>query len=278
METENIFISEKELDRIIAFVRERFAVDFSGYARSSLSRRVARFKKNIRIESADELCMLLESSSEKLRLFIHEITVNTTEMFRDPEFWRYLRQEVLPKLAEFNAIRIWHAGCSTGEEVYSMLILLYETGLIDRAKIIATDINSDVLHKTREGIFRFKDFEAYSRAYEEAGGQHDFSYYFDMNDESFAAKEFLKAPLNLKLHNLTHSTPFSKFDLIMCRNVMIYFNTALQTEVIRLFAGSLFKNGILCIGKKENIAFLESASSFRDLNPAERVYSLREKP
>lgn len=275
MEADHLFISERELDEVIALVRDQYRTDFSGYARSSLSRRVARFKTNFRLRDIEDLKAMLGSDENMIRLFIHEISVNTTEMFRDPEFWLCLRKTVLPQLQEYSAIRIWHAGCSTGEEVYSMLILLHETGLLSRAKIIATDISNDVLEKTRQGCFRQKEFENYCRAYVQAGGEQDFASYFDTNEETFCAKEFLKAPLNLKMHNLANQAPFSKFDLILCRNVMIYFSSALQSEVVHLFAGSLFKGGMLCIGKKENISLLPAAAAFSEFNQEERIYMLR---
>ena len=275
METENLFISERELEEVIAYVRDHYQTDFTGYARSSLSRRVARFKKNFRLQDFDDIKEMLASDENMIRLFVHEISVNTTEMFRDPEFWLFLRQHVLPQLQDYSAVRIWHAGCSTGEEVYSMLILLHEANLLSRAKIFATDISNDVLGRTRQGAFRQKDFEAYCRAYVQAGGEQDFASYFDFIDEQFSAKEFLKAPLHLKMHNLSSQAPFSKFDLILCRNVMIYFSSALQSDVVTLFAGSLFKGGFLCIGKKENIGFLPAAAAFNVFNQEERIYTLR---
>lgn len=275
MEDALFFVPDEEVEAMVALLREKYSLDFSGYARTSLRRRLSRFKTMFRLRGTDELRFFLEESQEHLKLLVHEITVNTTEMFRDPEVWHYLRHSIIPGLADHNNIRIWHAGCSSGEEVYSLLILLEETGLLAKSKVYATDINEDVLALASEGRFRRKDFELFEMNYRLAGGTRDFASYFRPDGDHLIAREELRSPLHLKRFNLVGARAFSKFDIIFCRNVMIYFNAGLQKEVLRLFASSLFKSGLLVIGKKEIIlSQTDDEDLFSPKNLTERIYAL----
>ena len=268
-----VLIEEKELKEIADFLLAKYRLDFSNYTKTSFGRRIARFYNIHALNNVTDLISYLEREEGGLTLFINEVTVNTTEMFRDPEFWKFLRFELIPTFSELNSIRIWHAGCSTGEEVVSMIILLTELNLIEKAKIVGTDINSEVLTKTQRFEFRSKELEVYQKNYLESGGTGMLSEYFIQQGESLLLKdEFKPANILFKLHNLAIDEPFSKFDLILCRNVMIYFDEVLQSKAVKKFKQSLFKKSYLAVGRKENISFLPESSELNCINSKEKVY------
>ena len=269
---EDVFINEAELEGILNLLQKEYKSDFSDYARTSLRRRMSRIKKLYNLHSLNDVERFLAAEPENLNTFIAEITVNTTEMYRDPEFWKQLRTGILPELEQYNNVRIWHAGCSSGEEPVSMAILLHELGLFSRAKIYATDINRTVLKRSAEVCYRIKDFKQAKENYIASGGTGDFDSYFTFSEEFFYLRNDLRTAFYFKLHNLVKDEPFTKVDLILCRNVMIYFNTALQSRAVRIFAESLFKGGHLAIGEKENIALLEEMKFFTQKNANKRIY------
>jgi chemotaxis protein methyltransferase CheR len=187
--------------------------------------------------------------------FVEQVTVNVTEMFRDPEFYATLRKQIFHQIAAKPFIRIWHAGCSTGEEVYSMAIMLHEANLLDKTIIYATDINPEVLERAREGIFPASQMRQYSENYIAAGGKNDFSAYYTARYDRVLFSEFLKKKVVWSTHNLVSDSSFNEFQLILCRNVLIYFDKDLQQKVLRLFDASLEHLGFLALGAKETIRF-----------------------
>lgn len=275
---EIVFIEDSELEKAVALLLNKYSLDFSNYAKTSLSRRLARVYKLFYLQNADELDNFLQKEKSNLPLFINEVTVNTTEMFRDPEFWKFLREYLVPKLMDYNPIRIWHAGCSSGEEVMTMAILLHELGCSGRSKIFATDINLDVLEKTKRSSINVKDLDLFKKNYIESGGQNEFTDYFNVTGSVAVLKDEYK-PGNIiyKKHNLATDAIFSKFDLILCRNVMIYFDEILQSRVVKLFKESLLKKSYLAIGRKENISFLEEGKELLCVNAKEKIYQLIDK-
>lgn len=247
-------ISDQELDLLITEVYHYHGYDFGGYSRASFRRRVERICQLDRL-SFGELLSVIRTDSVYFNRVLQEITVNVTEMFRDPLFYKVLRTEILPTLRSKPFIRIWHAGCSTGEEVYSMAILLQEEGLLGKSLIYATDLNQSVLETARKGVFPLRLMKEYAENYRNSGGKEDFSQYYTANyglalfDESFSKKMIFSQ------HNLVSDRSFNEFDLILCRNVMIYFDKELQDHALQLFDDSLATLGYLALGTKETLKF-----------------------
>ncbi|RRA97984.1 CheR family methyltransferase [Larkinella rosea] len=265
-------ISTEELEEIILLVRKQYGYDFGDYARASLQRRVIRCMQKAGCLTAYELKYQLTNDSRFFTWFIESLTVNVTEMFRDPAFYKELRNNVLPKLASYPTIKIWHAGCSTGEEVFSMAILLHEVGLLNRARLYATDLNPANLERARQGIVPLQNMKEYTSNYIQSGGIRDFSsYYTARYDNAIIHKEYRKN-LVFATHNLATDQVFNEFQLVCCRNVLIYFNRTLQNRVMTLFSNSLSPLGYLALGMKESLLFSEARHQFDVVSPAVRIY------
>lgn len=248
-------IKDYEIDILLEDIYRDYGYDFLQYSRASIKRRINRIMTNDRLASFAELRFALKHNSDFLQHFVEEITVNLTEMFRDPLFFRQLREEILPQLGTYPLIRIWIAGCSTGEEAYSMAILLKEANLDHKSLIYATDINPRVLETARNGVYPLSQIKTYSENYIESGGKQDFSSYYTANYELAKFNAELKRKMILSTHNLVSDTSFNSFQLILCRNVLIYFNKDLQERVFKLFDASLENLGYLALGSKETIRF-----------------------
>lgn len=206
-----------------------------------------------------------------LRL-LSDLTIHVTEMFRDPAVFRSFREHVVPLLRTYPFIRIWHAGCSTGEEVYSMAILLKEEGLYDKTRIYATDMNEHVLDSAKGGVFPIERMQTFTRNYQEAGGKEAFSQYYTAKYDSALFHSELKANIVFAQHNLVTDRSFNEFNVIFCRNVMIYFNKELQNHVHSLLYESLSTFGVLALGTKESITFTRHADAYEELCPQSRLY------
>jgi chemotaxis protein methyltransferase CheR len=265
-------ISEQEVTLLLNDVLEKYGYDFTSYAPASINRRVNHLFHTDRFPSFAEYRYRIISDPAYALRFVEEITVNVTEMFRDPSFYRALRKEVLPVLATYPVIRIWHAGCSSGEEVYSFAILLQEAGLLQKAVIYATDINTGVLEKGRKGIFPLSQMQQYSRNYIDAGGREDFSSYYTANYEYAKFRGYLGEKIIFSPHNLVTDGSFNEFQLIICRNVLIYFNKKLQDRVLTLFSDSLEQLGFLALGSKETLHFTSVTNKFRQLENKEKIW------
>lgn len=271
MNRQDIEISD--LRRITELVKEQYKYDFTNYAMSSFRRRILRIMELYKFGSADLLIKRLKDDRSFFDEFIAEITVNVTEMFRDPPFWRELRDNVIPNiLLNHNTISIWHAGCSSGEEVFSMAILLKEMGILDKAKIIATDIDKVILEKAKKGHYSMKNMELNEKNYIRFEGKHNFKDYFKEENGKAVMDKSLIQNVSFREHDLVQGVVFNKFDLILCRNVMIYFNQNLQNEVLKKHHESLFKYGYLVIGSKESLIWCEIANKFIVVNNEEKIY------
>ncbi|MCU7614091.1 protein-glutamate O-methyltransferase CheR [Chryseobacterium sp. GMJ5] len=255
-------VRDEDVENLIKDVYELYGYDFSLYSRASFKRRVNRICLIDRFTSFAELRYTIISDPEYLKRFIEEITVNVTEMFRDPEFFKTLREKVLPQLGTYPLIRIWVAGCSTGEEAYSMAILLKEANLYHKALIYGTDINPSVLETARAGIFSMQQMKVYSENYMLSGGKRDFSDYYTANYDNVKFDKSLKEKLILSTHNLVSDSSFNSFQLIICRNVLIYFDKPLQERVFKLFDASLENLGYLALGSKETLRFSNLDKSY----------------
>jgi chemotaxis protein methyltransferase CheR len=209
---------------------------------------------------------------------ILEFSVAVTEMFRDPTFYVSVRKNVIPYLKTFPFIKIWHAGCASGEEVYSLAILLQEEGLYERSTIFATDFNEVILEKAREGIYPLKDIRQYSANYARAGGQASFSDYYHAQYDSAIIDRTLKRNITFASHNLVTDGVFGEMHLIFCRNVLIYFDRPLQDRVLQLFDESLEHGGFLCLGTKESLDFSSVSGHFKGADTQEKIYQKRLLP
>ncbi|WP_295220561.1 protein-glutamate O-methyltransferase CheR [uncultured Chryseobacterium sp.] len=248
-------IKDDEVEHLIKDVHDMYGYDFSEYSRASFKRRVNRICLIDRFTSFAELRYTILNDPEYLKRFIEEITVNVTEMFRDPQFFKDIREKILPQLGTYPLIRIWLAGCSTGEEAYSMAILLKEANLYHKSLIYGTDLNPSVLETARAGVFPLQQMKLYSENYIQSGGKKDFSDYYTANYDSVKFDKSLQEKLILSTHNLVSDSSFNSFQLIVCRNVLIYFDRGLQERVFRLFDNSLENLGFLALGAKETIRF-----------------------
>jgi len=265
-------IKEEELDILITELFEKYGYDFSNYARASLKRRVNRILVIDRLPSFAELLYKVKNDGDYCNHIVQQLTVNVTEMFRDPLLFKTIREQILPVVATHPFIRIWHAGCSTGEEVYSMAILLEEANILHKSLIYATDLNSTVIENIKRGIFPLAQMKQYSENYIAAGGKKDFSDYYTAKYEWAKFHDRLKEKMVVATHNLVSDRSFNEFQIIMCRNVLIYFDKTLQDRVLNLFDSSLEKLGFLILGSKENLRFSAIAPQFTQLAQKEKIW------
>ncbi|HEX2607485.1 MAG TPA: protein-glutamate O-methyltransferase CheR [Flavisolibacter sp.] len=264
-------IREEEVHILLTDLQEVYGYDFHDYSKASLRRRINRLFALDKFPSFAELRYRLKNDESYLKRFVEEITVNVTEMFRDPGFYQVLQKEIIPLLATYPLIRIWHAGCSTGEEVYSMAILLQEANLLHKSLLYATDLNPDVVEKARSGIFPLSQMKQYSENYLESGGRKEFSSYYTSRYDRVQFDRSLSSRMIFATHNLVSDRSFNEFQLIMCRNVMIYFNKELQDQVLQLFDQSLETLGFLALGAKETLRFSTIARNYKQQDK-ERIW------
>ena len=254
--------NDEYVEMILADVLEVYGYDFTGYSRASLKRRMIRLYEMDKFVSFAEYRYKINNDPGYFRRFLEEITINVTEMFRDPEFYFELRKEVLPRLGTYPFIRIWIAGCSTGEEAYSISIFLKELNLLHKSLIYATDINSAVLENAAKAMIPLSKLKLYTENYIDAGGAADFSDYYTANYSLGKLKDELKSKIIFSTHNLVTDNSFNEFQLILCRNVIIYFDRPLQNQVFELFDGSLEKFGYLALGTKETLDFSSVSKNY----------------
>lgn len=265
-------VEDIEVELFIHAMRRRHGYDFSEYAPASLKRRVQQLVRTHDTGSISELNRRLLHETGFVTRVIEGLSVPVSEMFRDPPVFRALRDKVLPVLASYPEINIWQAGCAHGQEVYSLAILLEEAGLYDRTRIYATDFNDAALHTAAEGIYATRDARDWSRNYLEAGGLKSFSDYYSARYEFIKLDQRLRRNVTFFNHNLVTDEVFCEAHLILCRNVLIYFNNALQDRTLALFRDSLVRGGFLCLGTRENIDFSPAAASFNDIDAGLRIY------
>ncbi|MBB2146177.1 protein-glutamate O-methyltransferase CheR [Pedobacter sp. LMG 31464] len=258
-------INDEQVEVLITDVLEQYGYDFTGYSRASLKRRLLRLFGLDKQVSFAEFRYKIGNDSTYFKRFVEQITVNVTEMFRDPAFYKALREKVLPKLGTYPFIRIWLAGCSTGEEVYSMAIVLKELNLLHKSLIYATDINPTVLEKAAQGMFPLSQMKQYSENYIASGGTKDFSSYYSANYSLAKFDNELKTKMIFSTHNLVSDHSFNEFQLILCRNVLIYFDRDLQFKVLQLFDNSLENLGYLALGTKETTDFSPISKRYKRL-------------
>ena len=265
-------IDEIEIKLLAEAIFLRYGYDFRGYSEASFRRRVLHVLRKMRLETVASLQHDVLHKPELFATVIPELTVGTSEMFRDPSFYATLREQILPVLKTYPTFKIWHAGCSTGEEVYSLAIMLREAGLTDKAIIYATDINQTALKLAREGIYSIDRMRQFTTNYQKSGGQQTFGDYYTVAYGAARLDPSLRSNIVFFDHNLVTDDVFSETHLILCRNVLIYFNRDLQSRVLDLFLRSLCYKGFLGLGSKESIKFLQGNEVFEDVAPSEKIY------
>jgi chemotaxis protein methyltransferase CheR len=261
-----------EIDLLLEGIYRHYGFDFRSYAYSSLKRRLWKRIEAEGLPTISELQNLVLHDSAAMERLLFDLSVTVSAMFRDPGFYRVFRQKVVPLLRTYPFIRIWHAGCSTGEEVYSMSILLEEEGLYDRARVYATDINEVVLARARDGIYPLDRMQEYTQNYLKAGGVRSFSEYYTAKYDSALFSPALKRNVVFSQHNLVTDRSFAEFNVILCRNVMIYFDRELQERVHKLFYESLPVYGVLALGSKESLRFSKYESCYEAVDAREKIY------
>lgn len=262
-----------ELRKLTQVIKDKYDYEFKDYAMSSFKRRIKRVLDLYKFKNVDKLINVLENNPDFFEEFVSEITVNVTEMFRDPTFWKVLREQIIPNiLLNHNKITIWHAGCSSGEEIVTMCAVLDEIGALDKAKIIATDIDTAIISKAKSATYSMKNMDVNSKNYAKYGGIRSLEYYYKESGGEAVIHKSLLENVSYRKHDLVQGAVFSKFDLVLCRNVMIYFNQTLQNMVLNKLHESLFKYGYLAIGSKESLIWCEIANKFIVVNNEEKVY------
>jgi chemotaxis protein methyltransferase CheR len=266
-------VEKIELEGLLHAIWRRYGYDFRHYVPASLARRVQRAMQAESVGSLSALQERILREPACMQRFITHLSIHVTAMFRDPEFYRTLRTDVLAMLRALPFVRIWHAGCATGEEAYSLAILLEEEGLYDRCRIYATDISDDLLVRARRGIYSLEIIRRATRNHHASGGRSDFSSFYRADHESGIMRESLRRNIVFASHNLVSDASFNEFHLILCRNVMIYFNQELRERVLELLHASLAPGGVLGIGARESIEFTERARFYEAVgDPAVRLY------
>jgi len=264
-------LEKMEIELLLEAIYRHYGFDFRSYAFSSIRRRIW---KRINAEGLNNVTALQERvlhDSNVMERLLLDLSINVTAMYRDPGFYRAFREDVIPLLRTYPFIRIWHAGCSTGEEVYSMAILLEEEGLLARSRLYATDINEVVLQQARAGIFPLERMQEYTENYIKAGGKRSFSEYYTAKYDGALFSPALTEHVVFSQHNLVTDRSFSEFNVILCRNVLIYFDKSLQARVQGLFYDSLVHFGILGLGSKESLKFSQYEACYEQI-AAEKIY------
>lgn len=267
MENETI-----EIQLLLEAIYLKYGYDFRNYAKASLNRRLAQ---RLKLSGLDNYCQLTHRilyDERFIETLIHDLSINVTEMFRDPHFYKVLRHEIIPLLATWPSLKIWVAGCSTGEEIYSLAILFKEEDLFQRTRFYATDFNETVLHKAQKGIYPVQRIQHYTANYQQSGGTGSLSDYYTAHYGSVLMDPALKANILFATHNLATDKSFNEMQFISCRNVLIYFDKKLQRRVLQVFYDSLCHGGLLALGDTECLVKSEYLDKFEEISAAEKIY------
>ncbi len=261
-----------ELNLLLEAIQERYGYDFNDYAKASMIRRVKKYMETLEVSHISDLIPLFLHDGRAFHQFVKSLSVVVTEMFRDPDVFKVLREDIIPVLKTYPFIKIWHAGCASGQEVYSMAILLEEEGILDRCQIYATDFNDDALKTAKKGIYQAEDISLYEKNYRLSGGSRQLSDYWVSLYDSIKINSRLVERVTFANHNLVTDGVFGEMNLVMCRNVLIYFNEQLQDRALSLIDESLCPRGFLCIGRRENLKFSQIRKNLEDVSNRLRIY------
>lgn len=268
-------VEELELDLLLRGIHHQYGYDFRDYARASIIRRVNKVMKDQNLSTISALQDRVLHDRVAMSKFVDTISVNVTTMFRNAEFFRAFRKHAVPRLQTYPYLRFWLAGCSTGQEAFSLAILLHEEGLLERSRIYATDFSSKNVQKAKLAIFPLKLMKEYTRNYIKSGGTRDFSEYYSAQYDQAKFKSFIAGNISFAQHNLVTDQSFNEFHVILCRNVMIYFNKQLQEHVMNLFHDSIAPLGFLGLGVREAIFPTSFRSLYTEHGDGTRLFQVK---
>jgi chemotaxis protein methyltransferase CheR len=261
-----------EIDLLLEAVFEKYGYDFRHYARASIERRIRQFLPKSGCPTILKVIERLLEDEAFFSKLVREFSITVTELFRDPDVYASIRQNVIPLLKTHPFVKIWHAGCATGEEAYSLAIALKEEGIYDRCTIFVTDFNDEALEKAKLGIYPIDKIQEATRNYIKAGGQNSFSDYYQAQYNSVSMNRDLRKNMTFANYNLVTDGIFGEMHFILCRNVLIYFDRDLQNRVFELFSGSLIRDGFLCLGTKETLNFSTVRDHFATIDSKAKIY------
>ncbi len=265
-------VGNLEVRLLLEAIFDRYHYDFRSYALASLKRRLAQACDQLNVATLSGLQEKVLHEPESFSTLLQFLTVQVSDMFRDPEFFAALRTKVLPVLATYPSIKIWVAGCSAGEEAYSLAVLLQEEGLLERSLIYATDINAQALRLATAGVYEIERLRGFIENHRRSGGKSSLSDYYHASGKSAIMDAALRRKITFSDHSLATDNVFSEMHLVTCRNVLIYFDSTLQNRALKLFDDSLVSSGFLGLGSKESLRFTESAAHFEEVSARERIY------
>ena len=268
-------VEDVEIRLLLEGVQEIYGYDFRGYADASIKRRLIHWLAESEFETFSQAQSLLLRDRGVFESLLRGITVNVTEMFRDPSFFKAVREQVVPFLKTYPFVKIWHAGCATGEEAYSMAILLNEEGMAGRYRMYATDINEAVLQKAAEGVMPITEMQRFTRNYQKSGGSVSFADYYTARYDRAILSAALKKDIVFAPHNLAIDGEFGEMNMVLCRNVMINFKPPLKERCLQLFDSSLLAGGFLCLGLKESLEKKKIGARYEELAAPLRIYRKR---
>ena len=264
-----------EFDLLLEAISRRYGHDFRNYARASVERRIRQYLMKTDCSRVSEIIPKILYNEDFFEDFVTRFSIPVTEIFRDPFVYRSIREKVVPILKTYPFIRIWHAGCASGEEAYSLAILLKEEGMYGKTTFFATDFNDVLLQTAKEGIYDLRNVQQFTRNYQQAGGKGSFSEYYHAQYDAIMIDSALKRNITFANHNLVTDSVFTEAHFILCRNVLIYFNKTLQNQTLRLFRDSLVRGGFLCLGTKESLQFSDVQKDFKVVDERARIYQKR---
>jgi chemotaxis protein methyltransferase CheR len=270
---ESLSIKSIELDLLLEAIYRQYGYDFRDYAKPSIERRLQQFIELEHIASISDLIKPLLHNREFAFRLIKRFSINVSEMFRDPYVYRSMLKLIIPILRTYPSFKIWHAGCADGQEVYSLAILLKEAGILDRATIFATDINEEALDTAKNGIYPIFNIQSACKSYKDAGGKNTFTNYFHAAYNAVTMNKELKRRITFANHNLVDDASFGEMHLILCRNVLIYFNPDLQERAWKLFNTSLVDGGFICLGPAEDLPHTDISRKFGTIDSSSRIYN-----
>lgn len=265
-------VIDLEIRLLLEGIQHVYGYDFREYAQSSIRRRLSHWLAESEFDTFSEAQSRLLRDRSLFDNLLRGVTVNVTEMFRDPAFFKVVREQVIPFLKTYPFVKIWHAGCATGEEAYSMAILLNEEGMAGRYRIYATDINESVLDTAEQGVMPLSEMQTFTRNYQQSGGRASFSNYYTARYDRAIISPALKKDIVFSLHNLATDSAFGEMNLVLCRNVMIYFKSSLKERCLQLFDDSLAAGGFLCLGLKETLDRKARNVTYEELASPMRIY------
>jgi chemotaxis protein methyltransferase CheR len=272
IQNESLKNENLEIRMLLEAIHQKYGYNFKDYANAHTKRRLRHRLTLSNLENYAQMMHQVIYDESFFNTLLLDLSINVTEMFRDPGFYKKLRQDLIPLLKTYAFIKVWHAGCSAGQEVYSMSILLEEEGMKQRSQIYATDFNEIILEKAKNGIYPLDVMKTYTGNYQQSGGKNDFSDYYTADYDNVILRHSLKEKVLFSSHNLVTDGVFGEMNLILCRNVLIYFNRQLQNRVLKLFYDSLCPGGYLCLGSKESLKFTDMEDKFEPIAGREKIY------